>query len=280
MGWLIGPVIALVLLGICFEILESSLTAVPRLRTRWRTDLAWWFFTPLVARPLGTVVAVVSLAPAVWALGLPRGEALLQGHGPLAGLPWWVQLVAVLLLIDGIGYWMHRLHHRSVLWESHAVHHSSEHLDWLASVRVHPFNAWVQRAPGMLMMILAGFDLRVIAAAGPLLGLWGIVLHANVALRLGPLAYLIATPSFHRWHHATDGAPEGGCNFAGLFPCWDLLFGTFHLPRAEASGFGVIGAGPAESFWGQLAWPIAWARRRAGRGAIGGLPQQGAPSPS
>ncbi|HHO49509.1 MAG TPA: sterol desaturase family protein [Deltaproteobacteria bacterium] len=261
MGWLIGPVVALLLLGVCFEILESSLTAVPRLRTRWRTDLAWWFFTPLVARPLGQVVVLLSLAPVILALRLPRGEALVQGHGPLAGLPWWMQLFGVLLLIDGIGYWMHRLHHRSVLWDTHAIHHSSEHLDWLASVRVHPFNAWMQRAPGLLVVILLGFDLRTVAAAGPILGLWGIGLHANVALRLGPLVYLIATPSFHRWHHARSGAPEGGCNFAGLFPLWDLCLGTFHLPEAEADDFGVPGEGPAESLWDQLIWPVARIRR-------------------
>ncbi len=258
---IVGVTLALGLLGACFGLIEARWAAVPGHRARWRTDLAWWFFTPLVTRPLSRGVAAISLAPAVWALGLPRGEALIAGHGPLAALPWPIQLAIVLVLVDAIGYGMHRLHHRTLLWGGHAVHHSAEHLDWLAAVRIHPLNDWVQRAPGLLCVILAGFDLRVVAAIGPLLTLWAIGNHANVRLRLGPLAYLITTPAFHRWHHARDGAPEGGCNFSGLFPCWDLCFGTFYLPPEEASDFGIDGPGPRESFWRQLAWPIAALRR-------------------
>ena len=67
----------------------------------------------------------------------------------------------------------------------------------------------------------------------PALGLYGLLLHSDVRWRFGPLAYLVATPAFHRWHHANADVPEGGCNFAGLFPLWDMAFGTFHLP-AEA----------------------------------------------
>ena len=33
----------------------------------------------------------------------------------------------------------------------------------------------------------------------------------------------------HRWHHAEETAATP-CNFAGVFPVWDLLFGTFYLP--------------------------------------------------
>ena len=37
------------------------------------------------------------------------------------------------------------------------------------------------------------------------------------------------SPSFHRRHHAIGFGHEGtarGCNFAVLFPVWDVVFGT------------------------------------------------------
>jgi len=47
---------------------------------------------------------------------------------------------------------------------------------------------------------------------------------------LGPFKYVLATPVFHRWHHTA--LEEGGnTNFAGTFPVWDILFGTFRMPE-------------------------------------------------
>lgn len=41
---------------------------------------------------------------------------------------------------------------------------------------------------------------------------------------------LTATPVFHRWHHSRDrGAWDK--NFAGLLPLWDILFGTYYMPK-------------------------------------------------
>ena len=38
-------------------------------------------------------------------------------------------------------YWGHRLQHRvDFLWRFHAIHHSAEHLDWLAAHREHPLD--------------------------------------------------------------------------------------------------------------------------------------------
>ena len=51
-------------------------------------------------------------------------------------------------------------------------------------------------------------------------------------LDAGPVKYVLATPVFHRWHHTW--LEEGGnTNFAGTFPIWDILFGTFRMPENE-----------------------------------------------
>jgi sterol desaturase/sphingolipid hydroxylase (fatty acid hydroxylase superfamily) len=56
--------------------------------------------------------------------------------------PFFVQIIEVLLLSDFLIYWGHRLQHRvDFLWRFHKVHHSAEHLDWLAAHREHPLDS-------------------------------------------------------------------------------------------------------------------------------------------
>lgn len=251
---LVRFVLVFAVLAAVFRFLESRWPAVASRRTSWGLDLAWLAFGRVVDPLVKLGVAAICFGPLVL-LGLPRDrELLVAGHGPLATLPGPVQLLLVLLVADGTSALMHYLHHRiPFLWRIHAVHHSTTHLDWLAAVRVHPLNELANRAPGVLVLLVLGFDLRYIAAAAPILTLWAIGLHANLNFRGGPLRYLVATPGFHRWHHALP--PEGrpyGCNFAGLFPFWDLLFGTYWLPEQPARAFGVADRVIPESFLGQL----------------------------
>ena len=57
----------------------------------------------------------------------------------IASLPAGVQCVAAIVLGDLAVYWFHRASHASdFLWRFHAVHHSSEQLDFLAAHREHP----------------------------------------------------------------------------------------------------------------------------------------------
>ena len=54
--------------------------------------------------------------------------------------------------------------------------------------------------------------------------------HANIRLHFGWLGdRLLVSPAYHRMHHSIGVGHEGryfGCNFASLFPAWDLIFGT------------------------------------------------------
>lgn len=54
--------------------------------------------------------------------------------------------------------------------------------------------------------------------------------HANTRLRVGWLGErLLVSPQFHRLHHGIAIGHEGparGCNFAPLFPLWDILLRT------------------------------------------------------
>jgi sterol desaturase/sphingolipid hydroxylase (fatty acid hydroxylase superfamily) len=65
--------------------------------------------------------------------------------------------------------------------------------------------------------------------------------HTNVRMGFGWLGNrLLVSPHYHRIHHCIGVGHEGrvmGCNFAPLFPVWDLLFGTANFsPAWPATG--------------------------------------------
>ena len=66
-----------------------------------------------------------------------------NGHGPLAQLPLWVQAMLFLVLSDFMLYWLHRMFHGGGFWKYHAIHHSSEDLDWISAARFHPVNLFL-----------------------------------------------------------------------------------------------------------------------------------------
>ena len=261
---LLGLVIALGVLAGIFAVLQRRWPGVrnqPRTRTELSTDVVYWFVTPLVTNRLGRAVAGIALLPLIWLAGMPLDrEHLLRGFGPVAAWPVWLQALILLVLGDFIGYWMHRAFHRGRFWPFHAVHHSAHELTWLSSVRVHPVNNAGMRLAQAAPFVLFGFSPLVVGAYLPLLTLHAIVQHANVRWDFGPLRYMIASPAFHRWHHA-DAPVARNKNFAGLLPLWDFLFGTLYLPRGEhPQHFGVAGEVVPHGWFAQMLYPFRRAR--------------------
>jgi sterol desaturase/sphingolipid hydroxylase (fatty acid hydroxylase superfamily) len=229
----------------------------PRFRRGLITDVIYWFFTPVVTRTISHAAIVLAVVPLLLVMGRPLdGKSIQAGFGPLTAWPIWAQIAMTLLIGDFIGYWVHRGFHGHRLWKFHAVHHSSRDLDWLSSVRLHPVNDVVARLCQAIPFVMLGFSPLIIAVYVPFLTLHAIALHANVSWTFGPFRYVVASPIFHRWHHSKE-EPAMGKNFAGLFPLWDLLFGTLYMPlNKRPSEFGVHEDPVPESFWGQLTYPI------------------------
>jgi sterol desaturase/sphingolipid hydroxylase (fatty acid hydroxylase superfamily) len=261
---LIATLVALPLLALVFWPIERFWAArsQPRWRDDSRTDVAYWFFTPLVTKAVVRGSVVIALVVLAVAMGVPLEAGALRAFaergkgGLLQSQPAWLQVVEVLVAGDLIGYWVHRLFHGRALWRIHAVHHSSERLDWLSSVRLHPLNDVGMRLAQALPLFLLGFAPTVVAAYVPFLSFHAILLHANVRWDFGPLRYLIASPRFHQWHHTNE--TEGlDTNFAGLFPFWDALFGTLYLPRDRTpQAFGLRDEQVPGGLLGQLAYPF------------------------
>jgi len=188
----------------------------PVFRPDWLTDGAFFLGQYLVFN-----LAAIWLLSRLWSL-----------VGPHTSPSLWLAPPAV-LAGDLAVYWFHRAcHHYPFLWRFHAVHHSSEHLDWLAAHREHPVDGLLTQLTQNLPAVLLGVTPEWLASLAVFRSIWAIFVHSNVRLPLGPLRWLFGAPELHHWHHARD--PHQTHNFANLAPWLDLLFGTHHLPKPES----------------------------------------------
>lgn len=221
------------------------------------TDICYWFFVPVITRVvrIGLLVLGAGLL-----FNIHAADDLIafydNGHGPLSELPLWSQAAIFLILSDFMLYWIHRMFHGSGFWKYHAIHHSSEDLDWISAARFHPVNLFLGTVAVDVILLLAGISPNVMIWVGPFTTFHSAFVHANLNWRLGPFRYVIATPVFHRWHHTA--ADEGGeTNFAGTFPLWDILFGTFRMPQDELPGnYGTDDPHFPTEITGQLVYPF------------------------
>ncbi|MCP4438099.1 MAG: sterol desaturase family protein [Aureispira sp.] len=150
---------------------------------------------------------------------------------------WSLQVLEILLVSDFLVYWGHRLQHKfDFLWSFHKVHHSAEHLDWLAAHREHPLDALYTTGIVNLPAFIIGFPLETIAGIIVFRGFWAIYIHSNIHVPIAPLHLILGSPRLHRWHHSKD---RTSTNFSNLFPILDIIFGTYKPPNTEPKELGI-----------------------------------------
>lgn len=226
----------LVLLAMLFVPVEWLFSLHERRgKARW-ADLGYYFLNGLLPGVL--------LAPLLATIAVLAQKATPAFYSDwVASWPFVAKLIAGLLVSEIGAYWGHRwCHEVPFLWRFHAIHHSVEHLDWLANTRAHPLDIVFVRLCGLTPVYMLGLASTPGAAGASaadamipvyvtLLGtVWSFLVHANVRWRFGWLEQVAATPAFHHWHH-TNGAEGRDRNYAAMFPWVDRLFGTLHLPR-------------------------------------------------
>ena len=151
-------------------------------------------------------------------------------HWPLKDWRTWaVGFVAV----EFAYYWFHRLSHTMRwLWTSHVVHHSTEQLTLLSAVRLGWTNflsaGWIVYLP----LVLAGFDPRLVLAVLAFDLHFQFFLHTEAPFRLGPLEWVLNSPTHHRLHHASN-ALYLDKNYGGVLIIFDRMFGSFAQARPE-----------------------------------------------
>lgn len=142
----------------------------------------------------------------------------------------WVSFLMYLVVLDFGDYALHRMQHRfGWWWALHALHHSQQRMSFWTDDRNHLLDDLlidaVKAAVALAIGVEPGQFVGLVIAARVLESLQ----HANLRWTLGPVGRFLVSPVFHRRHHAIGFGHEGrsrGCNFAVLFPVWDMLFGT------------------------------------------------------
>lgn len=227
------------------------------------------------------LAAVQALLPAALALAVGAARAG-EGPGrvPAVRLLWpheWptaLQFVLMLGVADLAKYGLHAAAHRyGWLWRFHAVHHAPPKLYALTVARFHPLERTAQYLLETLPFALVGADGQVLALYLVFHSLHGFFQHANVAVRLGWLNYVVSGPELHRWHHSRLPAESNG-NYANHLAVWDLAFCTYRWPAGHVGALGLQDERFPAGFAGQLVAPFVRARDRAAR-APGGWRDQG-----
>lgn len=251
LDWL---VLDLFFTGLAFIALERLFPRVvpgqPILREGWRLDLLYFSVNHLL---IGFFLLISQhFAPLVfgWAV-----NPWLQAK--VVALPGIVRFLLVILAADAVEYASHRAYHEvPFLWRFHAVHHSPNQMDWLSGSRLHLFEILATRALILVPIFLLGFPQDTIYAYIIFVSIQAVLIHSNIATHLGWLRYVVVTPQFHHWHHASD-AEALDRNYAAHTPILDLIFGTYHQPKARwPQSYGTVKPIPG-NFLQQLIYPFS-----------------------
>lgn len=218
-------------------------------------SIGLWLFGPLlfaayVHEIMGGVRSLYD------SLGIPR-----LGDTVWADVPTPIVMLIALICHDFCDYWNHRFMHLRWVFPVHAVHHSDTHVDGLTTFRVHAMETVVMQTSYILMTSWMNVP------AVPAVGLWFLVMLHNCYVHLdldwthGPFRHVLASPRFHRWHHA-DVPIAYGKNLGNISPIWDVMFGTYINPGRCTAPMGSREMDiPSTNLPRLLIWPvIGWGR--------------------
>ena len=157
------------------------------------------------------------------------------------GTPYWLICVMAVVTKDFVDYWNHRLMHTKWVWPTHAAHHSDTHVNAFTTWRIHFLEALVMS--GSYIVLLTWLQMpNAIPIVATFFVVHNIYVHMDLEIEHGPLKLLVASPIFHRWHHAD--VPEAyGKNLANVMPVWDYVFGTYYNPGPCRAPLGALSSG-------------------------------------
>jgi sterol desaturase/sphingolipid hydroxylase (fatty acid hydroxylase superfamily) len=140
--------------------------------------------------------------------------------------------------VDLAYYAWHRFTHETNLgWSTHVVHHQSEDYNLAVALRQSITSSWTSW-PFYLPLALLGVSPVVFLTHTALNTLYQFWIHTETIGRLGPLEWVLNTPSHHRVHHAINDRYLDR-NYAGVLIVWDRLFGSFE-PEGEPAIYGTV----------------------------------------
>lgn len=150
----------------------------------------------------------------------------------------WVEWAVAFLGVDVLYYCWHRCSHRvHFVWAGHVVHHQSQDYNLAVALRqawFTSFTSWVFYLP----LAVLGVSPEVFAINTAISLLYQFWIHTELIDRLGPLEWVLNTPSHHRVHHGVNPIYIDK-NYAAILIVWDRMFGTFE-PESEPVVYGTV----------------------------------------
>ena len=221
---------------------------------RWanvKNDLLFMVTVQMVLPQLLGLLLALTLLGYLESLALPMAQ-LWPRESPL-----FLQVVLMLLVAELLRYPLHvAAHNTKTLWRLHAVHHSPKRLYWLNVGRFHPAEKALQYTLDTLPFILCGVGADVVALYFIFYAVNGFYQHSNVDVRYGPLNYVVSGPELHRWHHSKL-IDESNRNYGNNLILWDLVFGTWFLPKhARVGDLGLLNRDYPLGFVDQMTTPL------------------------
>lgn len=148
--------------------------------------------------------------------------------GPYSAVGW----VFAILVLDHQYYWWHRHSHRiNAMWAAHIVHHHSQEYNLAVALRQAMFTN-VTSLPYYLPLAVLGVPIEVFGLSAAINTLYQFWIHTRTVGKLGPLEWVLNTPSHHRVHHGINPKYIDK-NHAGMLIIWDRLYGTFTEEEEE-----------------------------------------------
>lgn len=176
----------------------------------------------------------------------------------VTGIPLWVW-ISCFVVKDFAYYWAHRLSHEmNIGWATHIAHHQSEEFNLSVALRQGVFQGFFFNI-FYLPLALLGFPPAVYVTCSAFNTLYQFWIHTRLIGKLGPIEWIMNTPSHHRVHHGRDPKYIDR-NHAGVFIIWDRLFGTFQEEEEEPN-YGLVS--PLQSWnplWGQVHYLVRIAK--------------------
>jgi sterol desaturase/sphingolipid hydroxylase (fatty acid hydroxylase superfamily) len=152
------------------------------------------------------------------------------------GYQWWAWLV-LFFADDFTYYWFHRVSHECRLfWASHVVHHSSQRYNLGTALR-QTWTGGFMSFVFWLWLPLVGFPPVMVLTMQAISLLYQFWIHTELVKNMGPLEWVLNTPSHHRVHHGSNQQYLDR-NHAGALIIWDRMFGTFE-PEGEKVVYGL-----------------------------------------
>lgn len=152
----------------------------------------------------------------------------------IAQLPWLVQVLMVIFIVEFGQYWMHRLMHNSTpFWLTHAPHHHITQLNASKGAVGNPIELFLI---SLSVLALFDFDNTALFAAFTSTGIISTFAHANV--KADPpiwYSFFFTTIRHHSLHHSTD-YESTRCNYGNSLILLDRMFGTYKEGEAAIVG--------------------------------------------